>query len=46
VEGFCEHGNEPSGSIKCWKVDSGGIKEKLNSNNACYHSVSDIKGGI
>jgi hypothetical protein len=20
VEGFCQHGNEPSGSIKCWKV--------------------------
>jgi hypothetical protein len=20
VEGFCEHGNEPSGSIKCWEV--------------------------
>jgi hypothetical protein len=20
VEGSCEHGNEPSGSIKCWKV--------------------------
>jgi hypothetical protein len=19
VEGSCEHGNEPSGSIKCWK---------------------------
>jgi hypothetical protein len=20
VEGSCEHGNEPSGSIKCWNV--------------------------
>jgi hypothetical protein len=20
VEGSCEHGNEPSGSIKCWEV--------------------------
>jgi hypothetical protein len=20
VEGSCEHGNKPSGSIKCWKV--------------------------
>jgi hypothetical protein len=20
VEGFCEHGNEPPGSIKCWEV--------------------------
>jgi hypothetical protein len=20
VEGFCEHGNEPSGSLKCWEV--------------------------
>jgi hypothetical protein len=20
VEGFCEHGNEPSDSIKCWEV--------------------------
>jgi hypothetical protein len=20
VEGFCEGGNEPSGSIKCWEV--------------------------
>jgi hypothetical protein len=20
VEGPCEHGNEPSGSIKCWKI--------------------------
>jgi hypothetical protein len=20
VEGCCEHGNEPSGSIKCWEV--------------------------
>jgi hypothetical protein len=20
VEGYCEHGNEPSGSIKCWEV--------------------------
>jgi hypothetical protein len=20
VEGFCEHGIEPSGSIKCWEV--------------------------
>jgi hypothetical protein len=20
VEGSCEHGNEPSGSIKCWQV--------------------------
>jgi hypothetical protein len=20
VEGSCEHGNEPSGSIKCWKT--------------------------
>jgi hypothetical protein len=20
VEGFCEHGNEPSGSIKYWEV--------------------------
>jgi hypothetical protein len=20
VEGFCEHGNEPLGSLKCWKI--------------------------
>jgi hypothetical protein len=20
VEGFCEHGNEHSGSIKCWEI--------------------------
>jgi hypothetical protein len=20
VEGSCEHGNEPSGSIKCWEL--------------------------
>jgi hypothetical protein len=20
VEGSCEHGNKPSGSIKCWKI--------------------------
>jgi hypothetical protein len=20
VEGSCEHGDEPSGSIKCWKI--------------------------
>jgi hypothetical protein len=20
VEGFCEHGNKPSGCIKCWEV--------------------------
>jgi hypothetical protein len=20
VRGYCEHGNEPSGSIKCWEV--------------------------
>jgi hypothetical protein len=20
VAGFCEHGNEPSGSIKCWEI--------------------------
>jgi hypothetical protein len=20
VDGSCEHGNEPSGSIKCWEV--------------------------
>jgi hypothetical protein len=20
MEGCCEHGNEPSGSIKCWKI--------------------------
>jgi hypothetical protein len=20
VEGFCEHGNEPSGSINCWEI--------------------------
>jgi hypothetical protein len=20
VEGFCEHGNEPFGSIKCWEI--------------------------
>jgi hypothetical protein len=20
LEGSCEHGNEPSGSIKCWEV--------------------------
>jgi hypothetical protein len=20
MEGSCKHGNEPSGSIKCWKV--------------------------
>jgi hypothetical protein len=20
VEGPCEHGNEPSGSIKCWEI--------------------------
>jgi hypothetical protein len=20
VEGYCEHGNEPSGSIKCWEI--------------------------
>jgi hypothetical protein len=20
TSGFCEHGNEPSGSIKCWEV--------------------------
>jgi hypothetical protein len=19
-EGYCEHGNEPSGTIKCWEV--------------------------
>jgi hypothetical protein len=23
VEGFCEHGNEPLGSTKCWKVLKG-----------------------
>jgi hypothetical protein len=22
VEGFCDHGNEPSGSIKCWDIAS------------------------
>jgi hypothetical protein len=20
VEGSCEHGNEPSGSVKCWEI--------------------------
>jgi hypothetical protein len=20
VEGYCEHGDEPSGSLKCWEV--------------------------
>jgi hypothetical protein len=20
VEDFCEHGNQPSGSIKCWEI--------------------------
>jgi hypothetical protein len=20
MEGLCEHGNEPSGSIKCWEI--------------------------
>jgi hypothetical protein len=20
VEGSCEHGNEPSGSLKCWEI--------------------------
>jgi hypothetical protein len=20
VEGFCEHGNEPCGSVKCWEI--------------------------
>jgi hypothetical protein len=20
LEGFCEHSNEPSGSIKCWEI--------------------------
>jgi hypothetical protein len=23
VEGSCEHGDEPSGSIKCWEVIGG-----------------------
>jgi hypothetical protein len=23
VEGSCEHGNEPSGSIKCWVSQEG-----------------------
>jgi hypothetical protein len=27
VEGSCEHGNEPSGSIKCWETL--GIAERL-----------------
>jgi hypothetical protein len=35
VESSCEHGNEPSGSIKCWKFLSsctiGGSQEGLNS---------------
>jgi hypothetical protein len=20
VEGYCEHGNEPSGRVKCWEI--------------------------
>jgi len=32
LTGPCEHGNEPSGSIR----------GKLNSENACYHSVQDL----
>jgi hypothetical protein len=39
VEGSCEHGNEPSGSIKCWKFLSsctvGGF-----SRRAQLHEVS------
>jgi hypothetical protein len=35
VEGSCEHGNEPSGSIKCWEVLSectiGGFSKGLSS---------------
>jgi hypothetical protein len=35
VEGSCEHGNEPSGSIKCWKFLSsckiGASQEGLSS---------------
>jgi hypothetical protein len=25
VEGSCEHGNEPSGSIKCWAASQEGL---------------------
>jgi hypothetical protein len=37
VEGFCEHGNEPSGSIKCWEapVQLGASQEGLSSMKLC-----------
>jgi hypothetical protein len=34
VEGSCEHGNEPSGTIKCWEILL--VAEQL----AGYHGVS------
>jgi hypothetical protein len=37
VEGSCEHGNEPSGYIKCWKIQSG-----RTTGDFCWTSLHGI----
>jgi hypothetical protein len=37
VEGCCEHGDEPSGSIKCWEV-----RERLQKLAAFQKGLSSI----
>jgi hypothetical protein len=39
VEGSCEHGNEPSGSIKCWEV----LEQQSEClGKSCYQSVQNL----
>jgi hypothetical protein len=48
VEGSCEHGNEPSGSIKCWKFLSsctiGGFSRRAQLHEVClfHNAVAEL----
>jgi hypothetical protein len=41
VEGSCEHGNAPSGSIKCWEEDKGFLNDK---SHGTYNDHSALNG--
>jgi hypothetical protein len=49
VEGSCEHGNEPSGSIKCWEVREwllkNGSAPRLSSQVSISHLWASGEGG-
>jgi hypothetical protein len=44
VEGSCEHGDQPSGSIKCWKVLQYLYNWQLRKNSPSQNFDDEVTG--